>query len=327
MLGSIGYSYHLIKQPIELAQPITFNVQKGERVDEITNNLKNAGLIRSTWLFKIYLVLTNKSAQLQSGSYLFSGSVTIPQIVSIISTGQAAENQVTIVEGMRIEELAAFLQEKGIVKAKDFLSEAENISKYQSKYSFLSGLSKNSSLEGYLFPDTYKFNVKTSSAEIIEKMLDNFNLKCYQKIKLQLKSQKSLKDIIIMASIIEREVPQKKERTVVAGIYYNRLSAGMKLETDPTVQYAKDTENPPANLKSFWAEITAGDLRSIISPYNTYLNSGLPPGSICNPGLSAISAVLSPKKTDYLYFFTPDGAIYYSRTAEEHEQKKAQYLK
>jgi len=229
---------------------------------------------------------------------------------------------------MRIEEIALYLESQGYVKSADFISEAKKIEKYQAKYSFLKGLSKKDTLEGFLFPDTYKIKTEASASEIIDKMLENFNNKVYQVVQPDLNQKNmNLKDVVILASIIEREVKNPQERAVVAGIYYNRLKLKMKLEADPTVQYAKDTESPPSSFKDFWQKISAKDYRTVISPYNTYLNTGLPPTPICNPGLISIKAALNPTTTDYLYFFTTDGQVYYSKTAAEHEQKKAEYLK
>ena len=202
----------------------------------------------------------------------------------------------------------------------EYWAKAKN---YKNEFSFLADLAASDSLEGFLFPDTYEFEVESSASEIIEAMLKNFETKVWQELAADFKKQdKTLKDIITLASIIEREVSQEDAKKVVAGIYQNRLSQGMKLEADPTVQYAKDTESSPENYKDFWGKISVSDYKSVVSPYNTYLHAGFPPGAICNPGLDSIKAVLYPEKTDYLYFFTPDGEIHYSRTGEEHEEKK-----
>ncbi len=324
--GLIGFSYYQIKTPQVLAEPVTFEIKKGEGVDEISKNLKSAGLIRSVVLFKAWLVFTNKSPEIQAGRYTFSDSVTTPKVIEVITTG--VQNQITIWEGMRIEEMADFLKEKETInQAEDFVKQAK-AKNYKDQFSFLAGLAANDSLEGFLFPDTYEFEVESSVSEIIEIMLENFQTKVWEELVADFeKSDQSLAEIIILASIIEREVPQKDTKRVVAGIYFNRLEQGMELEADPTVQYAKDSENSPKNYKDFWGEISISDYRAIISPYNTYLNSDLPPGAICNPGLDSIKAALDPEQTDYLYFFTPNDEIHYSRTAQEHEAKKEKYLK
>ena len=196
--------------------------------------------------------------------------------------GKVIENLVRIPEGWRLTQIDAFLAEKGIIKKGE--------------------LTKISSAdEGYLFPDTYRFVLDVTPEEIRSMMIDNFNKKTDG---LKISSQ----DIII-ASIVEREAKFDEDRPKIAGIYLNRLAKGMKLEADPTVQYAKGS----------WEPITVSDYTSVQSPYNTYLHEGLPPGPICNPGLKSIEAVLHPEKSDYLYFFhQTDGHAVYSKTLEEH---------
>jgi UPF0755 protein len=327
IIGIFTYSYYIMTKKVTIQSTKTFEINQGEKVNQIAENLKNNGIINSIYVFKIDLVINHKSSKLQTGTFIFQGSLNTMQVINILTT-QNTKNQVTFKEGMRIEEMGKYLESKGIVKSSDFIAEADNVSKYKSKYSFLSGLSANDSLEGFLFPDTYRFNPNATSTDIVDKMLENFNEKVYKNIASSLANKnENLKNVLILASIVEREVAFESERPVVAGIYQNRINQNMKLQADPTVQYAKDTQNPPQNYQNYWGKITAADYTSIISEYNTYLNFGFPPTPICNPGLSSIQAAINLTKSDYLYFFTNNGQIYYSKTAAEQLQKEKQYLK
>jgi UPF0755 protein len=163
--------------------------------------------------------------------------------------------------------------------------------------------------EGYLFPDTYTFPVNTSSQDIIQVMKRNFEGKT--------RDLKPNLETMVLASIIEREAKYDEDRAEIASVYLNRLRTGMRLEADPTVQYAKGS----------WESITSTDYHSVFSPYNTYLHAGLPPGPICNPGLASIQAASNPSKTDYFYFLTTrDGHAVFSKTFEEHKRKIRQYF-
>lgn len=215
----------------------------------------------------------------------------------------ASEVSVTVPEGLTKIEIADILEKKGVTSKSAFLGVRAP--------------------EGTLFPDTYKFSLNSSADAAVQKMEDNFQRR--------MDGQDVPKDRLILASIIERETPNIGERPIIAGIYLNRLSKSMKLEADPTVQYAKYTDLGQAPVvdgqKDYWAKIKASDYQSIKSSYNTYISEGLPPGPICNPGLSAIHAALNPDKTDYLYFFHAGGNTYFSKTVEEHDANKAKYLK
>jgi UPF0755 protein len=205
---------------------------------------------------------------------------------------------VTIVEGKRREEIAAELEKKGICSAKDFLA-----------------ASKGS--EGYLFPDTYRFYPNTPASEVVSTLKSTFT-KRTQDVALT-------SDQVTLASIIEREAQNDAERASIAGVYSNRLAIGMKLDSDPTVQYAKDSLNytkagMPTSF-SFWSEITRDDYTSVQSAYNTYISSGLPPSPISNPGLASLKAAANPEKNPYYFFFHRNGQIYLSKTLDEQTTK------
>ncbi len=207
--------------------------------------------------------------------------------------------QVTIIEGKRREEIAIQLDLAGICSAADFL-----------------GASR--SLEGRLFPDTYRFFPNTPADEVVAKMTAEFQSKTAG---LGLTSND-----IILASIIEREAANDDQRALIAGVYTNRLKRGMRLEADPTVQYAKDSstllsDDIDSTFK-FWQPITQAEYQKVVSPYNTYTVVGLPPGPIANPGLKSLQAAHSPASHDYYFFINKNGQLLLSKTLAEHQSKQ-----
>ena len=172
--------------------------------------------------------------------------------------------------------------------------------------------------EGYLFPDTYRISAKASANEIIEKLTNNFKQKTAGDVS---------QDVLTLASIVEREAKQDNERAKIAGVYQNRINIGMKLEADPTVQYGKDTNNAKGLVDfKYWQPISLADYTGVDSKFNTYLNAGLPPAPICNPGLKSIKASLNPEKHNYYYFFhLADGTAIYSKNLAEHNANKLKY--
>jgi len=264
-----------------------FIVKQGQTTREIANNLQNSELIGSALVFRIYARL--KGSLLQVGVYKLSSTQNIREILDILASGKANEYLVTIPEGWRITQIDEYLAQKGVISAGDLVKIA-------------------SADEGYLFPDTYRFMPNTPASETRQAMIDNFHKKTAE--------LNPTRDQVILASIIEREAKFDEDRPKIAGVYLNRLEKGMKLEADPTVQYAKGS----------WEPIKLSDYKDVISPYNTYLNVGLPPGPICNPGLKSIQAALYPEKNGYLYFFhKSDGHAVFSATLEEHQDNLKKY--
>ncbi len=264
-----------------------FIVKSGQSTRQIAENLEKEGIITSATVFTLYTRF--KGELIQIGVYRLSQSQSMKEILEILASGKASEYLITIPEGWRITQIDKHLANKGVFNAGDLVKIA-------------------STDEGYLFPDTYRFLPKTQSSDIREEMLKNFTKKT---------SNLDITDeIVIIASIVEREAKFDEDRAKIAGVYLNRLEKGMKLEADPTIQYAKGNWNP----------IKISDYRNEISPYNTYINKGLPPGPICNPGLASIEAVLNPEKNGHLYFFhKDDGHAVYSRTLQEHEENLEKY--
>jgi UPF0755 protein len=234
--------------------------------------------------------LTGKQKNLQVGKYFLSPSMNIPQIAQKIISGDIAKIKVTIPEGFTVKDIEERLNLK---------LPGEN-------------------LEGYLFPDTYYFPIDVSGEEVVRTMRENFEKKIAPYKADIGKSGKTLREIVIMASLIEKEVKTKEEKELVSGILWKRLKSGILLQVDATITYItgkKTTKIPLEDLK-------------IDSPYNTYKYKGLPPGPICNPGLESILAALYPKESEYWYYLsTPDGKTLFFKTLEEHNLAKAKYLK
>lgn len=296
-----------------------FKVEAGEGIKEIANNLEQKKLINSDFFFETYIWLKGgRSITLQAGEYHLSAKMTIIEIVNTLSGGEVVSNDVwvTIPEGFSIDKIDARLAKNGLIRAGNFKVAAKSVN---FDYDFLVG--SGVSLEGYLFPDTYKFGKDVSVNDIIIKMLDNFDDKLNEQLRYEIKKQgRNIRDVVILASIIQNEVSQKEDMRKVSSIFQNRLAIGQLLQSDATVNYATGGNNPSP---------TYADLE-IDSLYNTYKYAGLPPGPISNPGIEAIEAAIYPEKTDYFYFLNPQdgsGMTIFSRTLEEHNANKSQYLK
>jgi UPF0755 protein len=296
-------------------QAVYFEIKPAESSFQIADGLMRHGLIKSKWLFLFFLKM--KKGVIQAGVYELKPSLNLTETVKILTEGQVKEWTVTFPEGFSTKDMAERLEKMNIVDKELFLKETSLVGKYKNEFPFLADV-RASNLEGYLFPDTYRFSIKTTAEEIVKKMLSNFNKKVNNTLGEEIKKQgKNMNDVIILASIVEREA-KGDDRAKIASVYLNRLNKGMKLEADPTVQYAKGN----------WGPIKQEDYQNVDSPYNTYKYAGLPPSPIANPGLSSIKAVLYPEQTNYLYFFhTKEGETIFSTTQKEHEQKKKEYLK
>ena len=301
-----------------------FNIEKGQTVKEIALNLKEEKLIKSSTLFITYAAVTGKYSKMQAGEYLLSSQMSISRIISIFAHGETAKESLTIIEGWDLRDIAKYLKDKNIATEEDFYAivgnpVGENESVNVEDYDFLSDKPTNISLEGYLFPDTYYIDKSDDLDSIVNKMLINFDDKITSDLKKEIKNQnKTLFEIITMASIIEKEVKTMEDKKIVSGILWKRMNSGMRLQVDATVLYAQNKEG----LKVYTKDT------QIDSPYNTYKNDGLPLGPISNPGIDSIIAAVYPTKTAYYYYLSaPDGKTIWARTLEEHNNNKIKYLK
>ena len=268
---------------------------------QVGNKLYSVGLIKSPIAYKIYVQFTGKSGKIPAGEYRVSGSMNLFQIVDQLLKGPV-ELWVTIPEGLRKEEIA--------VKFKDALKKEE---------SFINSfLLASQGKEGTLFPDTYLFPKDATAGAIITKMTSTFKSKTASLTSLN--TNLSTQEIIILASLIERETKTDEERPIVAGILMNRLTIGMALQVDAAVQYAVGIS------ENWWPILTKDDLAAV-SKYNTYKYQGLPPSPISNPGISSLKAAFSPEDNDYWYYIhDTKGIIHYAKTLAEHNANVAKYL-
>ncbi len=293
-------------------------IKEGEGVNLIATNLEEKGLISHRFWFEIYIWAKDRENKIEAGTYELRPNMTIPEVVDTLTTGKAkAEGEsITIIEGWNNREIGEYLAEKGIVGKEEFLEETKAVEKYKTHFSFLEDLPKNRDLEGYLFPDTYAvIKGKTTVAQLVYKMLLNFDQKMVDSLKSDIeKSGKSLDEIIIMASVVELEIPREDERKIISGIFWSRIEGKMPLESCATIGYLTGSKK-----KQYSFEDTRVD-----SPYNTYLNRGLPIGPIGNPGISAIKAAVYPQETDFVYFLSDPktGETFFAKTLDEHVRNK-----
>lgn len=258
------FSIYVPKTPGS-TETMVFLVKKGEGAKEISINLKNQEIIRYSSLFRVYSLIYGKAEQLKAGEYELSAGMNIPEIVNKMASGDRIKKTITIIEGWTIKDIEELLGDRGGTVPP--------------------------SLEGYLFPDTYEIYPEEGIEEIIERMLNNFDKKVRARFGEELSSE-----MIIMASLLEKEVQTLEDKKIVSGILWKRLEIGMPLQVDAAL--------------------------------DTYKYKGLPQSPICNPGLESIEAAIYPQESSYLYYLsTPGGETIFSKTFKEHNQAKEKYLK
>lgn len=308
--GLLFFWWKSVIQPVSGdTQTVDFLINKGVSASTIAANLYEKGLIKSPLAFRLYTQLTGSSKKIIAGEYSLSPSYSIYKTVDILLKGPT-EVWVTIPEGLRKEQVAVKFA-LGLLK-KDQDAFVQNF------------LSTTRGKEGYLFPDTYLFPKTVSAEAVVAKMLSTFEKRTGFKT-----DDVSIKDTLIIASIVERETLGSEEKPVVAGILIKRLKAGWPLQADATLQYAVATTRCQNNYFEckWWDTVSASDLE-IKSAYNTYKSPGLPPAPICNPGLTSIKAAGEPEASDFwFYLHDTSGEIHYTRSVEEHNANVRKYLK
>jgi len=299
---------------------IEFAIEPGETAKQICDRLESQKIVRNSFWLESYLWLLGQRSQLKAGHYSLGPNLNIPQVVNLLTMMPPAKSELVIVlpEGIKTDQIIDKIAQAKIVDSADLTTEINNLPKYQLNYDFLSTATTDADLTGFLFPDTYRFYQNTDVAIVMQKILDNFDGKLTPKMRQDIIAQdKTIYDIVIMASVIEKEVVSDNDRSIVSDIFWRRLSDKYPLQSCATIAYAMSLD------KWRYSEL---DLE-INSPYNTYTNKGLPPGPICNPGLSAITAAIYPQANDYYFFLSaPDGQTIFSKTGEEHSKNKIKYL-
>ena len=297
-------------------------IARGLSANRIAEILHDNQLIRSRFTFLLTCRMNGASERLKPGVYELNRTMTVPQIIEHLVDGDSLESWITIPEGYTARQIADLIEEKRLAHGETFLGLAMAQSGDFADYPFVHG----DSLEGYLFPDTYLIARGTDPELIIAKLLDAFEAKVVSPLRPEVEIvinrrldldagsfPRGLHAILTMASLVEREARTDKDRPLIAGVLWNRLDRGMKLQVDATVSYV------PGQSKENKDRVYYKDLENG-SRYNTYKHHGLPPGPICNPGLEAIRAVLDPAETDYLYYVArDDGSHIFSRTYDQHQ--------
>ena len=307
-------------EPLAQTEVVTIVVRPGDSAKVIGEALETGGVIRSARLFETLVVLLGYEDTLHTGIYDLEPGLGTTEIIDRLHGGVTSPLQVTIPEGLRSEEIANLLEEQGIVNGADFLSALRQSANWLGTPAEERPLGL--SLEGYLFPATYRISLRATADDIVRLMLqrlaDEFPEARRQEIAA---SGRSVHEVLTLASIVEREAVLKEEQPLIASVFSNRLAQGMPLEADPTVQYA--VAQAPGSVERFgyWKEaLTLADLATP-SPYNTYGVVGLPPTPIANPGAAAIAAAIQPAETTFLFFVAcgSEGAHLFADTLEEHQ--------
>lgn len=325
MIAALVFGWVFVKEAY-LATPagerITIQIDQTDLVSA-SDYLQSQGLIPSAFRFRIYEELIARDVRIKPGEYQIRPGTSYKELGHILSIGPARrEIQMTIIEGLTLDEIAEQLdKEQGISPAQTAALIGRSVDKQpfnaslRDDFPFLKNLPATRSLEGYLFPDTYRVWADQLPDGLIQKQLQEFSDRFAKAIPgPQSAPLKTLDDVVKLASIIEGEVQSPEDMKIVAGIFLNRLRIGMRLQTDASLNYYTGAGRTRSQ---------AEDL-AIDTPYNTYKYAGLPPTPISNPGAVAIEAVLDPTPSSYFYFLTDkNGKVYYAKTLEEHAANRA----
>jgi UPF0755 protein len=305
----------LLARPLDPAGPEqSFTVQEGEPIGSIADRLQQAGAIRDGNMLRDYLIYTGLDKSVQAGDYKISSAMSIVDIARLMQDATPTDVTFVVLPGWRVEEVAASLPTSGMnITPYEFVAAASSA---PNQYDFLNG---KATAEGFLFPDSYVLPRTTSVDQLMEQLLRNFSLHLTVDMREGFTRQGlSVYQAVTVASIVQRESMQAAEAPVIASVYLNRLRMGMKLDADPTIQYALGYD--PVQ-RTWWTNPLEIVDFQIVSPYNTYTNDGLPPTPIDNPGAIALHAVAKPADTPYYYFSARcDGSGFhqFAQTFEEH---------
>lgn len=298
---------------------VLYNAQKGMGDEDIAKELKEQGIIKSAWMFRLYTTISGQSDSLQAGIYDFSPAMSMAAVVKKLVKGDVAKQKLTILEGWDAQDMAEYLESKKFAKKEEFLELLKKDYSATPEFGFLKGKPKDVTLEGYLFPDTYVVPIGSKPEDLVVKMLANFGRVMTADLQKEIaKQKKSIFQIVTMASIVEKEVRLLEDKKMVSGILWKRIQNGMALQVDSTVNYATGDSYARSPLKSL----------KIDSPYNTYKYKGLPKGPISSPGIDSIMAAVYPTKSEYWYFLSAfgTGKTIFSKTYKDHTVAIAEYL-
>ena len=312
-ITACGYLY-INSSPGSLSEDAVVEIKNGSSFYAAANSLKEKGVINNVRLFRIYAGLSGFQSKIKAGEYLMKPSMTAKEIAAALVKGDVILHKITIPEGYNLYQIADLLDEKGIVEKKAFIEKA-----FDRK--FMSGMEvEGVSFEGYLYPETYFFTKNMMAGDVIARMRAGSRNKFTKELMNRSKEVGlTPHEVLILASIIEKETGNPDERPLISAVFHNRLKKKMRLQTDPTVIYGM--------IETYDGNIRKKDLLKK-TPYNTYRISGLPLGPIANPGIDSIMAALYPADVGYIYFVSMNnGSHIFSKTLKEHNKGVWKYQK
>ena len=316
-----GFIAERVRNEVDLAKDTSadnrpFVIARGETAGQIAKRLEQEGIVRSALAFAFVLYETERENALQSGTYTVSAALTPRDIAKLFEKAPGEQIVLRIIDGWRLTEVATAVNKAFPAISKETFTSAAVVG--DRKNTVLAGMDAKAPLEGYLFPDTYFMRPDMTATQIVEVLLNTFERKVGATLRAAAAERKvPIYDIVKLASIVEREARDRGESATIAGVYTNRLEIGMKLDADPTIQYALGE----------WRELSLEDLK-LDSPYNTYRVAGLPPTPIANPGAAALEGAAKPANVPYFYFVAKSdgtGGHAFAVTLEEHEANRVKY--
>ncbi len=314
-IGMVYIIYGIVQLfvPLKGAEIQSIVIAPRDRMSTIAQNMVSTGIAHDAFSTELYLRILNSTATIKAGSYdILPGTNGIEAGFLFLRGVPKKEKTLRIIEGWSMIQVSDYLKEQGVQSSDVVL--LQPLEDWGGQFPFFKDM--RASLEGFYFPDTYRVFADTRAEDVTAKVLSNFEKKVMPLMPVGV-SDEEIYTVVTLASIIEKEVSTDEDRALVADIFQRRIRVGMPLQSDATVNYVTGKSMLQPTLKD-----TETD-----SPYNTYRVKGLPPGPICNPGLSSIRAVLYPKKNDYVFFLTTkDGRVIYSKTFDEHIKNKQRYL-
>lgn len=318
--GFFVIRYQAISSHGSIPTSQVIEIQKGENVLDVGMKLQNTGIISWRGYFVYYIWKENLRYAIVAGKYQLNGAMTIPEIAEMITRGEVVPKGITLTfpEGFDSQKIADRLTANALPGGAFLEVVNHPLPVWREEFWFLKDIPMDASLEGFMFPDTYTFTFDASAEDIAKKMLTNFDKKFSDTAKATIDQQgKSIFDIVTLASIVENEVQNESDRRNVADIFWRRIAVGQPLQSDATVKYVRKESKIQHSFEE----------TRVDSPYNTYVNKGLPPGPISNPGLESLLAVIAPTPNPYFYFLndTATGETIFSVTFDEHVANKAKH--
>ncbi len=313
------------------AEKVEFTIKSGESVTALSEHLDEKQIIRNAWIFRKYLSLKNLDVKVRAGEFQVESPITLARVAEALKHPSQSEREITIIPGWTLRDIATYFEKEGVASKKEFYDlvgePAVNYKtildgpKVQFDLEVFSDKPKHVSFEGYFAPDTFRVFADASLKDIVKKIMQHrnsqFTEQMYEDIK---KSNRTVFEVITIASLLEKEVRGEEDKKVVSDLFWRRYDSNWALQADSTVHYAVGTDG---NV------FTTKEDRESASPWNTYRYPGLPLGPISNPSVESITAAIYPKKNDYWYFLTTldTGEVKYGKTLEQHNANVQKYLR